>query len=197
MGKWKNHRMECDLVPTNLMDNMSLNGRSGHNIDCKFGGYHTTFGIDDNGDMYGKKEGGPGYSHGIYSSRLGIDRDKFESAVGPLQAGKKVRLALEVRDNGSKVIVKGFVDKYDGRGFIQSHEYVDDGHCFDDKEWDEKDLDALKECDVKPEDINKPYLKEGNMVWFRANHHEEDEQIRIDNPRIKDIQVSNIVVKEI
>jgi hypothetical protein len=197
LGKWKNMRMECDLVPTNLMDNMSLNGRSRHNIKCKFGGYHLSFSVDDNEDLYGKKEGGPGYSHGIYSPRLGINRKEFEQRIDGIPAGKKVRLALEVEDDGSKVTVKGFVDKYDGKGFVQSHEYVDDGHCYDEKKWEKKDLDALKDCGVNRDDINKPYLEAGNMVWFRANHHEEEDPIRQQNPRIKDIYVSNIIVKEL
>ena len=189
--------MECDVIPTTLMDNMSLNGRSRHNVNCKFGGYHLAFGVDDNEDLFGKKEGGPGYSHGIYSPRLGTNRSKFESAIGGIPAGKKVRLALEVRDDGSKVTVKGFVDKYDGKGFVQSHEYVDDGHCYNDKKWEQKDLDALEKCNTSKEQINKVYLQEGNMVWFRANHHEEDDPIRKKNPRIKDIAVSNIVVREL
>ena len=88
-----------------------------------------------------------------------MNRSKFESAIGGIPAGKKVRLALEVRDDGSKVTIKGFVDKYDGKGFVQSHEYVDDGHCYNDKKWEQKDLDALEKCNTSKEQINKVYLQ--------------------------------------
>jgi hypothetical protein len=189
-GKWRNHIIEVDVLGNELLDNISLNGRSRHSDDGGFGGYHIAFGFHDNEDIYGKKE----YPHGNYTGRVG---KRYETGEG-LPIGKKVRLKLEVKDTTDNTVsVKGWYDKYDGKGYQLAVEYEDKGDLYEADDIDAKDLALLKSKKLTPEQVKRPFLQDGNMIWIRCNHHEEDDPIRIQNPRIKDIILSNIAVREI
>jgi hypothetical protein len=200
--KNKDVQLTTFVIPSKSIKSISLNVRTNHHIDCGFGGYQSTFSIEEQNVSF-KKE----VVHGWYSSRLGsislndagLDEWRYDQKVGLRLEAKNI-----VADNGKEAvqISSYFNEAGDGRVWKKVTEWTDKQDGGISSGLAERDFDTnfkkYQDCKGKGDNMVEsrekalaPFLGTADALWIRVNADDSDGNTA-NNVLLSDITVADI-----
>ena len=202
----KDVQLTVFVIPNESIENISLNVRTNHHRDCGFGGYHSTFSIEQQSVSF-KKE----VVHGWFSPRLGMVSLK-DAGLNEWKYDQKVGLRLEakniVADDGKEAvrISSYFNEAGDGIVWKKVTEWTDKQDGGISSGLAERDFDTNfkenQDCKGKGDNMVKskekalaPFLGTADALWIRVNAV-DSEGITANNVVLSDVTVEDIGEEE-